>query len=890
MKRALKFLGLALALLLLSAAVLPFLFKDKLLLKAKETINQNLNAQVDFAEFDLSFLRTFPYVGLSLHQLSVVGKDDFKGDTLLHTKRISVNLNLMSVLRGGPYHIKRIRLEGARIRALVNATGKANWDISKTKEEDSKTAEKTAFQLKLSEFSLTDSYLFYQDKQMGFQTEMMGLNHTLAGDFSQDDLTMKTLTEADAWSLSYGGIGYLRKAKTRLEATLQANLPGFRFRFNDNTLLINDLELSMEGMFARPKTDAIVDLTFRFKKADIKSILSLVPGCYTQSFADVKASGNVAANAFVKGVYSANTIPAFGLMLSIENGRFQYPKLPLAVTDLQVNLRVHNPTGVPDQTVVDLSRFHANLGGNLLDARMNLTQPVSDPAVVLEAKGKIDLGNLHRCVPLENDQKLSGIFLADVGLNLRQSWVTSKAYSRIGAKGLLSITGLRYQSATLSKPVSIEKATLAFSPEHINLSEMAMTVGKSDLNLKGTLDNLPGYMWGNQKLQGTLSLQSSTLDANELLGITPPASDTAAAATAPPQVPTNLELDLQGKIGHLLYSNLDMRNVEGRVLVAPGKIDVQTLSAQTLGGTLNVGGIYHTIEPAKPFASMSLKFGRASIPALFNTFGTLQKLTPILKQVDGSASVQMAFSCRLLPTMQPNLSTLSGSGNVKTHDVVLSNFPMLNQVADALQTPQYKRLSLQNINLSFAFSDGKILVSPFTFPVAGVPVTLEGTQYFDQRIDYRLRTAVPMDRLGNAGNSFVQGLSAKANSMGGNVRLGDRVNLSANIKGTVSNPKLELGLAEAAKGLKDQVEKQAREALEREKAALEAKAKAEVEQQKALLEAKAKQETERLKTEADKARKTAEAKAKAEAEKAKKAAEEKLKKEAENKLKGLFGK
>jgi hypothetical protein len=890
MKRALKIIGLALALLLLSAAVLPFLFKDKLLSKAKESINQNLHAQVDFGEFDLSFLRTFPYIGLSLNQLSVVGKDDFKGDTLLYSKRITVNLNLMSVLRGGPYHIKRIRLEGARIRALVNAAGKANWDITKTKEEAAKADKKNAFQLKLSEFSLTNSYLFYQDKQMGFQTEMLGLNHTLAGDFSQDDLTMKTLTEADSWSLSYGGIGYLRKAKTRLEATLQANLPGFRFRFNDNTLRINDLEVSMEGMFARPKTDAMVDLTFRFKKADIKSILSLVPGCYTQSFEGVKASGNVAANAFVKGVYSAKTIPAFGFMLSIENGRFQYPALPLAVTDLQVNLRVHNPTGVPDQTVVDLSRFHANLGGNILDARMNLTTPVSDPAVVLEAKGKIDLGNLHRYVPLESGQKLTGIFLADLGLNLRQSWVTAKAYNRIGAKGVLSISGVRYQSATLSKPVSIEKATLAFSPEHINLSEMAMTIGKSDLNLKGTLDNLPGYMWGNQKLQGTLNLQSGTLDANELLGITPPASDTAAAATAPPQVPTNVELDLKGKIGHLLYSNLDMRLVEGRVLVTPGKIDLQNLSAQTLGGTLKVVGIYHTLEPAKPFASMSLDFGKASIPALFRTFGTLQKLTPILKQADGSASVNMAFSCRLLPTMQPNLNTLSGSGSVKTHDVVLNNFPMLNQVADALQTPQYKRLSLQNINLSFAFSDGKILVSPFTFPVGGVPVTLEGTQFFDQRIDYRLRTSVPMDRLGNAGNSLVQGLAAKVNAMGGNVRMGDKVNLAANIKGTVSNPKLDLGVAEAAKGLKDQAEKQAREALEREKAALEAKAKAEVEQQKALLEAKAKQETERLKTEAEKARKAAETKAKAEAEKAKKAAEDKLKKEAENRLKGLFGK
>ena len=52
-------------------AVLPFLFKDKLLLKVKTTLNNQINAKIDFSDFKVSLFSQFPKVELELQNISL---------------------------------------------------------------------------------------------------------------------------------------------------------------------------------------------------------------------------------------------------------------------------------------------------------------------------------------------------------------------------------------------------------------------------------------------------------------------------------------------------------------------------------------------------------------------------------------------------------------------------------------------------------------------------------------------------------------------------------------------------------------------------------------------------------------------------------------------------
>ena len=70
MKKFLKWTGISLLLLIVLLIALPFMFKGKLIQLAKDEANKNLNAKVDFGEFDLSIFSSFPdFPSLSVHRL-----------------------------------------------------------------------------------------------------------------------------------------------------------------------------------------------------------------------------------------------------------------------------------------------------------------------------------------------------------------------------------------------------------------------------------------------------------------------------------------------------------------------------------------------------------------------------------------------------------------------------------------------------------------------------------------------------------------------------------------------------------------------------------------------------------------------------------------------------
>ena len=71
MKRFLKWFFGILVFLLIVLIAAPFIFKDKIIETLKETINEEVNAQIDWTDSDLTLISTFPYFTLDLNGLNV---------------------------------------------------------------------------------------------------------------------------------------------------------------------------------------------------------------------------------------------------------------------------------------------------------------------------------------------------------------------------------------------------------------------------------------------------------------------------------------------------------------------------------------------------------------------------------------------------------------------------------------------------------------------------------------------------------------------------------------------------------------------------------------------------------------------------------------------------
>jgi hypothetical protein len=886
MKKFIKWTAIIIGVLLVLLIAAPFLFKDKIISKIKEEANKNLNAKFDFAGFDLSLIRNFPNLSVNIEKLSIVNFAPFEGDTLVYAKTLGLTVDIMSVIRGSEIKIKKVSLEDPVLNFLVNKKGKANWDISKATPSTA-PSQPSSFKAQLQKYSISNGLIYYNDETMPFMLRLEGVDHTGSGDFTQDLFTLNTKTQVKKADMAYGGISYINKAKADIDADLDMDMKNFKFTFKKNKIVLNELELGLNGWLAMPDTNIDMDLQFKAAQSDFKNFISMIPAMYSENFKDLKSSGKMAFDGFVKGRYNGKSMPGFGINLNIDNGMFKYPSLPASVQNVFVDLKVNNPDGVPDHTSINLARLHVEMNNDPFDAHLILKTPVSDPDIDAFMKGKIDLSGIQKFMPLEKGTSLSGIITADVTAKGRLSSIEQKKYEQFSASGNFGITGMNYSSSGMKQPVLLNTLQLTFNPQHVALTALNAKIGKSDFNATGTLDNFIAYAIKKDVIRGTLSLSSQLIDLNEFMG----GESTQAAGKDTTQlsvidVPGNIDFTLAASVASLAYQNLVINNVHGKMLIRDKAIRMEDVVMQLLNGTMSMSGGYSSADIKKPSFDFSLNAKDFDIQKTVTTFNTVEKLAPIAKNCTGKFSTDMSVKGELDSKMSPVMNSLAGSGKLVTGNVVITNFPVFNKVADALKMDSWKKINLPPISPSFRFVNGRVYVDPFDMNVNGIKATVAGSNGFDETIDYTMATQIPRSSFGGAANGVLNNLMASANSKGANFTVGDVIPVNLTITGTVSSPKIGTDLNKAGAKLMDDLKAKAKEEFDAKKAEAEAKAKAEADKLKQEAMSKVDEQKQKAAAEADRLKKEAEAKAKARTDSLKKAAE----KQASDKLKGLFKK
>jgi hypothetical protein len=306
-----------------------------------------------------------------LENISVIGLNEFKGDTLLSAPAVDASVNIMSVIKGKDIKVYGVYLKSPRIHALVNKEGNANWDIAKEDTSSSSPGEPSAFKLNLEKYEIRDGYILYNDEQAGMNAEITGLDHEGSGNFTQDIFTLSTKTKTRTASFTYANIPYLVNTKTGIDADFEINNKISKYTFKNADIVVNDLKLVADG-FMQLMNDSTysMDIKFDAPSNEFKNFLSLVPAVYKTDFEKLKTSGSASFKGFVKGVYNSQQLPAYKVDVNIKDGFFQYPDLPQPVKNIQLTARLANHDGVMDHTVVDITKGHLEMGGEPFDFRL----------------------------------------------------------------------------------------------------------------------------------------------------------------------------------------------------------------------------------------------------------------------------------------------------------------------------------------------------------------------------------------------------------------------------------------------------------------------------------------------------------------------------------------
>lgn len=504
-------LGVFFILFLAAAIIVPAVFKDDIKALLEREVAKNVNADVVFDDFSLSFFSNFPNITAGLDDLGVMNREPFAGEMLFATEKFEVEVSLADLLFSDVLRVKGISLIRPVVNIKVLPDGRANYDIAMPSSDTTAIEESEDFSFGIDHWEMIDGDLTYDDQSLNMLLALKGLNHSGSGDFTQDAFDLRTKTMADSVSTSYEGIEYLSHKKVEIDATLNISEEYSKYTFKDNTTRVNDFAMHVDGWLKLNEENLDMDLVFDTPENSFKSILSLVPGIYTESFENIRTEGDLSFNGSAKGIYSDDRMPAFNIALIVKDAMLQYPDLPTAVENINVDLLIDNKDGNIDHTLIDLKQMHLDFGSNPVDARARITR-LYPTEIDANIDAKLNLAELNSMFPMEG-LEMKGNYALTLQANgvydsLRKTIPQITADMAL-ADGYVKSADFPIPMDDMHFTSSVRNASGKMAETVIRVDDFTMLMDGDKLTADLLLQNLDNYTW-DLKVDGGADLAKIT--------------------------------------------------------------------------------------------------------------------------------------------------------------------------------------------------------------------------------------------------------------------------------------------------------------------------------------------------------------------------------------------
>ena len=808
LKKILKIIGVLILLLVVALFAAPFLFKDQIKTKISEAINAKVDAKVSFAEADLSLFKNFPNANVTLEKLVIINKAPFQGDTLISLGELNLKMSIKELFKGKneAIAIDGISSKNGLINIIFNKDGIANYDIALKDEKTIDDGKSSPLSLKIQNYKVENFKLRYFDESSKIKMVIDSLNHEGTGDFTAQKLDLVTKSTAKV-SLDMDKVNYMKNVALTLDAVLGIDLEKSKYTFKENKALINQLPLEFDGFIQMVEAGQEYDLKFKTPTSSFKNFLGVIPSAYAANLDNVKTTGDFTVVGFAKGLYSDTTVPKFNIDIVSNNASFKYPDLPKSVQNIVIDTRIINETGILNDTYVSLDNLSFKIDQDIFNAKANIRNITQNAIVDAALKGTINLANLSKAYPIKLDKPLSGILKADVTTKFDMQSVEKSQYQNINNAGTMSLSGFNYVDEN-GKKMNISNALVQFNPSQVNLKELNATTGKSDISVTGILENFYGFIFKNQELKGNFNMNSKQLAVDDFMTAGEESKTDSKKADAM-KIPAFLNCTLTAKANTVLYDNLTLKDVSGKLIVKDEKVTFENVKTAIFGGRIDMNGAVST-KGKTPVFNMDLKLNQVDIAQSFTQLDLLKKIAPIAGIINGKLNSSIKLNGNLDATeLTPDLKTLTGDllGQLLSTTVNSSNSTLLTALGSNIKFIDVNKINLNDLRAALTFKDGKVNVKPFDINYKDIKATIGGTHGFDQSMNYNLKFEVPTKYLGSEANALIAKLSpAEAEKV-------QSIPINALLVGNFTNPKITTDINSAVTKLTTQLVNQQKDRL-----------------------------------------------------------------------------
>ncbi len=744
----------SLCVLLLAMVLVPYFYRDTLLRKTKNAISETVNVRVDFKSFQLSLFHGFPDLQIRLKDVTVCGSGPFSKDTLMSAETVASDVSFIKVISGGDITINDLKFDHPKMHLYVSREGKENWKYWGKHTNTVQKKSRDSFKVKLNQILVDHASLIYEDRTPGMLIKIDNLDLKIEGPLYGSKTWLQCAISAGGVSFDYGGKQIFNQIPVSVKTGLKVDLDRRLYLFDYGRVRIKNVPLIADGGFELIRNAIRMNFSLNGPNCQFEDLLGLLPDRYQQKLKGANAYGKVDVLGFVKGVYSGRNFPSWGLRVKMRDSGIQFKNKKGNINKIKLDLAVDKAQGGLDNMNVTVYNLSAFFGPDSMRMNMILDHLISDMHYKLYWIGNVDFARLGNSLPIDSLNmwgRMRGDLYAE-GLN---SWSKKKEFGKIKTFGSLYFKKYTADLKQFSHSVYIDTASVVIKQNQLVLDNFYGRIGRSDFNMKGTLLNVPDYIWGDGTLKGNITFYSSVLDLNQLMiprkvpvqknkiviqKVNPdkPNRPRDEAPEGTFKMPDRVNLALKGRVRKLAFNKYNLSGVRGGLTIQNKKLSLNKATFGTWGGHITVNGQYLMSDKGRPVLSMKMNLKNVDISKAYSEISLFRNMAPIAEHSTGSFSSVLNVSGFLGRNMEILTPTINGQGHFSPKKLTVEGAGVLDYVAALLRDDRWRSVALSDFVCHFRIRNGNLILKPFKVKASGHEVLVSGVKRLDNRINMRL--------------------------------------------------------------------------------------------------------------------------------------------------------
>ncbi|MCD4709676.1 MAG: AsmA-like C-terminal region-containing protein [Bacteroidales bacterium] len=734
------FVLIIMLLLTIASVVVVKFYGDDLKAYVMEQINHRLDSKVDVEEITVKVFQKFPNTSIHLKNVTIWSSHNFNtrnfngpgADTLLCAKDVNVSFNLLGLIRK-KYNIRQLEIKKGILHLYTDLEGEVNYKIFSGGSGEQKEASPVNLSnLRIIDFSMV---LNNQAKQLVSTGTLKRID--LNGRFSKRNTHFRgSLT---GWLGKISNKEILYASNREIEAELNLDVRDSLYTIKSGHLQLDRIVADMDGQFIVHQGEGVeMDLFATARDLEIHEVLDLLPSEISNPLKGIKGSGILQLYSRITGMVSSTLTPKIEADFQTSHANLSWDRLPFSVKNLNLNGTYSNGGKFnPVTTSLIIESLNAVIGTDHLSLNGRIHN-FYDPVFSFKLKGDIHpeqwLGWYNQ-IPL---YKSEGTIFSDV--------TVSGSYDRLKPKGQ------RFLTFDFAGGLSIEDVMVRIHKEDIPFTNLNGTIhiendfwepslsgsfGKSDFNFSGSGLNLLSYLLKkDDPLVASATLRTNRFDLQEIIDNF---SGTDKEGNRSIFFPDRLNLKLDFVIDEFLMQRFDASNVRGVATYDSPILLVDSLTMQTMDGTLT--GDYGIAQDRAGdiFVNVNSTLYNLDIKKLFYSLNNFRQNQLTDEHLKGAISGNCMFSSSFDSTFSIRKESILSENSVTIRDGELNSFSPILALSRFIEVEELRNIQFETLENNILIKEGQVIIPSMDIHTNALNMSVSGIHGFNNHYDYRLR-------------------------------------------------------------------------------------------------------------------------------------------------------